>query len=456
MAKGIIRGSMNHPVVTIIILLVVSFLFATRFPKMKVDTDPENMLEKNEYVRVFHNKVKEDYNIHDKLVLGVVNEKGAFNPETLGKTAAIIDRILQIKGVERADFISPTTTNNVTSKDGTMVVDRLMSKIPATIEEAEKLFRMAKDNPLFAEKLVSSDGRAIAIYIPIQRKNMSYRISQEIESILSEYPGDEKFYIAGLPVAEDTFGIEMFKQMGMSAPMAMLIIMIIMLIFFRRLSLVIPPFFVAMFSVFWTMGLLIGTGFTVHIMSSMIPIFLMPIAVVDSVHILSEFHDRYPQYRDRKKTLQKVMEELFKPMLFTSITSAVGFASLALAPIPPVRVFGLFVAFGIMAAWLMTITLIPATIMLSKEKWHQRGLEKRADRATPISRLMRRFGSVSIQRTRTTMTIMLILVAVGIYGISRIVVNDNPVNWFQKDHKIRVRTGCSMNTSAARTWLTSS
>ena len=44
---------------------------------------------------------------------------------------------------------------------------------------------------------------------------------------------------------------------------------------------------VAMVSVIFTMGLLIVTGNTVHIMSSMIPIFIMPIAVLDSVHILS-------------------------------------------------------------------------------------------------------------------------------------------------------------------------
>jgi uncharacterized protein len=57
--------------------------------------------------------------------------------------------------------------------------------------------------------------------------------------------------------------------------------------------LIIAPMIVAMVTVIATMGLLIGMGFTVHIMSSMIPIFLMPIAVVDSVHIMSEFADRY-------------------------------------------------------------------------------------------------------------------------------------------------------------------
>ena len=53
------------------------------------------------------------------------------------------------------------------------------------------------------------------------------------------------------------------------------------------------------------------------------------------------------------------MRELFRPMLFTSLTSAAGFASLLLAPIPPVRVFGAFVAFGILAAWFLTMTVVP-------------------------------------------------------------------------------------------------
>ena len=57
------------------------------------------------------------------------------------------------------------------------------------------------------------------------------------------------------------------------------------------------------------------------------------------------------------------------PMLYTSITSSIGFASLALTPIPPVRIFGLFVAFGIMAAWFLTLTLIPAFTMLMPERY---------------------------------------------------------------------------------------
>ena len=74
---------------------------------------------------------------------------------------------------------------------------------------------------------------------------------------------------------------------------------------------VIAAMLVAMLSVIWTMGLLIGTGFSLHVMSSMIPVFLMPIAILDSIHILSEFFDQYPHHQDRRATLRAVYKELF-------------------------------------------------------------------------------------------------------------------------------------------------
>jgi predicted RND superfamily exporter protein len=62
------------------------------------------------------------------------------------------------------------------------------------------------------------------------------------------------------------------------------------------------------------MGLLTGTGFTLHIM---IPIFLMPIAVLDSIHILSEFFEKYPDTQDKKATLRSIYKELATPISFT-------------------------------------------------------------------------------------------------------------------------------------------
>jgi predicted RND superfamily exporter protein len=169
----------------------------------------------------------------------------------------------------------------------------------------------------------------------------------------------------------------------------------------------------------------------------------MPIAVVDSIHILSEFFDRYQAVRDRRKTLEQVMGHLFMPMLYTSLTSSVGFASLALTPIPPVQVFGLFVAVGIMMAWFVTIVFIPAYVMLMKEKSLESfGVSKTSvvgEGGGPfLGRVLRRFGTMTYTGSKAIIVITVLVAGVAAYGISRIEINDNPVKWFHKSHDIRV------------------
>jgi len=233
----------------------------------------------------------------------------------------------------------------------------------------------------------------------------------------------------------------MFIQMGLLAPIAGLLIFLLMLYFFRKLILVVAAMLVAMLAVVWTMGLLTGTGFTLHIMSSMIPVFLMPIAVLDSIHILSEFFERYPVSQDRRTTIRTVYGELATPITFTSLTTAVAFSSLALAPIPPVQVFGLFVAFGVFTAWLLTMLFLPAFIMMLSEEGLRKSL--RGDAETGSKALtggLRRLGGFAVGKPVIFPILFIALGAVAIPGMLNVSVNDNPVKWFKSGSEIRVAT----------------
>lgn len=439
MVKKITYFSIEHPKLVITLTLIFTFIFLFQIPSAIIDTDPENMLEENQSDRVYYDQVKEDFGIRDMIVLGITDEEGVFRPEFLGKLEYLTNEILNIEGIVVEDVISFSTTDNVISEDGTMKVNRIMKNAPQNSTDTEKIRLGIYDNPLFIEKIVSKNGNAIAMYLPIEQKDMSYRISEEIETILEKEIGEgQNYYIAGLPVAEDTFGFEMFLQMGILAPLAGLLIFLLMLLLFKKVSLVIPAMIVAMFSIVWGMGALIGLGFKVHIMSSMIPIFLMPIAVLDSVHILSEFKDRYRSILDRKKTLYKVIDELSTPMLFTSLTTAFGFGSLMLANIPPIRVFGAFVAFGVMAAWLLTITFIPAFIMLTKEEKLIEKFAQKKEKPSFLTSVLTKIGKFAFHKNKRIVLGAIILLAIGVWGLTKIVVNDNPVKWFKSNHKIRI------------------
>lgn len=423
--------STRFPKTTITLVLIVSALFAIQFPKIKIDTDPENMLRENESIRLFHKQVKQEFGIEELIVLGIVREDGIFQQDSLEKIKRITDEILRLKGVITEDVLSLTVTNNVVARQGSLNVRPPMVEVPKTKDEIKSLKKEVLDNLLFRDRLVSSDGKGVAIYIPIESKTLAHEIGQKIKVIYQKENGPEKYYLAGLPIAEDTFGYEMFVQMALTAPLAGGLLMLVFFLMFRRFSLVIPPMMVAMFSVVWTMGALIGSGFTVHIMSSMIPVFLMPIAICQTVHVLSDFYEKLPTFNDRKKAVLEVFNELAKPLFFAPITTAVGFADLALADIPPVKVFGVFIGIGVMIAWLLSMTFLPALLLVIKEK-------KPILKQEIGSKILGRLGRFSLGRSIACVVAGTTLLIVAVFGIRLLVVNDNPVKWFKKHHPIRV------------------
>lgn len=429
-------------------ILALVVLAGLQIPSIKVDTDPENMLPHDQADRVFHDQVKERFSLYDMIVVGVVNPDGIYNIQTLTDLNTLSTKVQAMDGVIRQDLMSLDTVDNISQvpdQPGTIRFEWMMKSAPETQAQVDEIQEAVSRLPLLDNTLVSGDGKAAGIYIPIKSKSESYRLSQEIQLVIDDLKAaspesGNQYHMAGLPVAEDTFGVEMFIQMAISAPLAGLMIFVLMWVFFRSLLLITAPMLVAMAAVIITMGLLIGQGYTVHIMSSMIPIFLMPIAVVDSVHILSEFSDRYKPGDKPQQALKYVMWELFTPMLYTSITSAVGFASLAFTPIPPVQIFGLHVAFGIMLAFLLTILLVPAYIVcLSPQRLAALKDHSIQEEATgKLGNLLASVGRFSIAKSKSLVLLFVVVSAVSVYGLSTIQINDNPVRWFKEDHRLRI------------------
>jgi len=458
----------------IVILVVLPSVWPNKFSVLepiKVDTDPENMLSADEPVRVFHNLMKKEFTLNDIVVVGVVNDttdNGVYTPEILQRVFELTefsktlswpdaDNPEQKAGVVEVDIIAPSTVENIEQGGlGSVNFSWLMPKPPETIEDALIIRDRAMNIPFLKGTLVSDDGKAIALYLPLTDKHLSYEVREALLGKIAEWgETPESYYITGLPVAEDTFGVEMFYQMALSAPLAMLVIFLLLWWFFKKIIFIVSPMIIAMVCAISTMGLLIITGNTIHIMSSMIPIFIMPIAVLDAIHILSDFFDRYPEIKDRRKTLIEVMKTLFSPMLFTTLTTMAGFASLALTPIPPVQVFGLFVAIGVLLAWFWTITFIPAFIMLIPEEKlaaianHGSGDD---EERTMMGRFLTFAGQGIYKRFRLVLVLALVAVGVAAYGISKININDNPMKWFSPDHSIRVADKV-MNQHFAGTYM---
>ncbi len=421
---------------------------------LSIDADPENMLVYDEPVRVFNRERKDTFSLYDLIVIGVVNdshESGVFSIASLSdiydlaefaKNIQWANKQGEIEGVVPIDLITPSTMEDVRQAGpGAVDFNWLMDGPPQSEAEALEVRDRALNQPILYGSLVSEDGRSIALYIPITSKGVSYRVAQQLRERIASYNSGDQYWITGLPVAQDQFGVEMFIQMGITTPLATGLLFLLLWFFFRNLTLVASPIMVAMLSVTITVCLLIATGHSIHIMTSMIPIFVMPIAVLDSIHILSEFHDRYPEFKDRRVTIKHVMSKLALPMFFTSITTGIGFMSLNFMPIPPLQAFGTFVGIGVVVAWFLTVTLIPAyIIMMPERKFKNFGINKTGasgEAKSFLHRTLPALGAGAIQYSRPILLLMIPVAAIALYGASQIVANDNPVKWFGKEHNIR-------------------
>ena len=176
--------------VAVLLLAAIPSIWPKALPMLHsitVDTDPENMLPADEPVRVFHNDMKKELSLHDMVVVGVVNEEdpdGVFNPETLENIYELTEFAKTLHwteddkevGVVEVDLIAPSTVDNIEQGGlGTVKFEWLMSQPPQTKVQALAIRQKAQRIPFLNGTLVSEDGKAICIYIPLTDKHLSYR-----------------------------------------------------------------------------------------------------------------------------------------------------------------------------------------------------------------------------------------------------------------------------------------
>ncbi len=435
---SLVEFSVNHPKLVVLITVLLTLAFMTQFPKMKTDTNPKNMLPKTSDVRVWNDEVERTFGLYeDMIVVGVVNDKGILNRETLVKIRRIIDEILMIKGVAARDVASFTTIDNVTAENATLKVAPLMTAVPKDDKEIEYLRKMLYENPLFINRIISQDGKTTAIYVPLEKGANGKEIADRMREIVKKEKGDEKYYIAGDPVARDTFGAEMFKLMALFAPIAGMVMLVVRYLMFRDLFLSITLMMDAMISIVWSMGLLIGLGFPIHIMSSMAPVFLMAIAT-DSMHIFNEFYFRYRETRNKKTAIIETMRAVSRPVRNTALATAAGFAVLLFMNIIPVKVFGGLVAFGTIALRVLSFSFIPAMFTFVKDEKIEKIAHSEDIGTDKTSQFLKKLAGIGIHKPARTVVIGFALFVIAVIGIANTKVNNNLVEWFKKGSDVRV------------------
>ncbi|MHB8481315.1 MAG: efflux RND transporter permease subunit [Nitrospiria bacterium] len=425
---------MDHPRAVLALTLLLTIGFGTQLPRIQTDTDPKSMLPATSPVRQYNDQVEAWFGLHpDVIVVGIWSEKGIFTPETLARIARLTDGIMRLPGVIARDVAAFPTVTDVTVADGMLQAHPILERVPPDAAAAERLRGQVLANPLLVNRLISADAKTTAIYVPIETSVNGKIIADQIKALAAAEPGPERYFLAGDPVARYTEGAEMFRLKHFFVPLAGLVMCVILYLLFKNGWLVVGNIAVAAIAIIWSMGLFSGLGIPIHILASMSPIFLIAIST-DTVHIFNEFTFRRREVSDRREAIRQTMKAVATPILFSDLTTIAGFASMAIGPIIPVRVFGLLVAFGTLVILLMSFTLVPALLTLARDRRPSAGA--RVDE--PASSWLARIGQGCVAWKTTVVLTGVVLVAVSTAGISKVRFNNNLVAFFKPESEIRV------------------
>jgi len=450
--KQLFEWVVRWPKLTISLVVIATFAFASQMQYLKIDTDTESFIPAGHEATLTNDRMKEIFGTPDLLWIGVIRDDGGvYQTETLDLIKRLTEEVRLVPGIVDQDVVSLATEDNIYGTADGMEVQPFMEKVPADPVTLQELQSALKAFDIYDGFIVARDGSAAAILAELEPQELlasrgldKFAVYQSVKSLVDKASANSsaEFHIAGLPVAEATLGRYIQDDMNVMMPLVFLVLMVLLYFTYRSLRGVAIPMLVVTLSVLAAMGIMAGVGVPMYPTGTMIPVVLMAIGVADAIHILGKYYELVllNPGQDKRTLVVSTMEEMWQPVVLTSLTTAAGFLSFLIMEMVPLEMMGLFTAVGILYAMVVSLTLVPAMLYLLPvraarkllERSQEAGLEEAGSAAVMLARLGRWVG----RNSEKTLLLTSLLMFVAAAGASLVYVQDSYISNFRQDSAV--------------------
>ena len=443
------------PILTLLVILVATIAFAfAAVNGFRIETDLDEYMPNDHPAFVYARQAEQRFNIADGVLVALSHPDGIYRAETLAKIDALGRALGELEGIEADDTMSLATADNISADDWGLTVEPFIDGVPSSTDELRRLEEAVRSNPMIGGRIVSEDGTATLIVARPTDEGFTDSLYEDIRALVADYEGPEEIYVAGRPIVEGALAELGPADMAKMGPIVLVVIAIVLLLVLRSVRNMILSMIVVAFSVIWTFGLMAMLGIPVYAVSTMIPVMLVAIGVAYSIHIFnsaSVYLEEHPTATGRHLA-DHAIATITRPVVMAAITTVVGFLSLLTSAVLPVRYFGLFTAFGVFAAMILSLAIIPSSFVLfgvkAPRKSYEKGRSGQADAGLP--RFAERIVDVLVCRWKPVVAVAVVLVAVGAFAIPSVWIDSSFLSNFSPESDI-VRTDRFVNEHFAGT-----
>jgi len=463
-------GSFIHdnPFKVLLILAVLLAFPIAHIPQIKMDTSTEGFMHPDDPVLLTYNKFREQFGRDERIVLAIKDDH-IFSIDFLTKLRSLHKEI-ESDVPYLDDVTSLYNVRNTRGEGDKLITDDLLEPFPSTQADVDKVKERAMASHFYKDLLLSQDGKMTTMVIETDAYSHQGEQEVSVEDEFSDGFGDEatqnsvvnktfltdeenhelldkiheiadkyraeglEIYIAGSPAVNNALKAQMRADMQKFMRITFLIILVFLFVVFRRLSAVFYPLLVILFSLLATVGTMAWTGVAFKLPTQIVPSLLLAVSVGATVHILSIFFDQFNQHGNKKEALSYAMGHSGLAIAMTSVTTAIGVGSFAGSEVAPISDLGIFASLGVLVSLLLTLTLLPALLSITKLK------PKAQKEAGKMDNFMKKLAVIPVKHTKAVLVGSFLVVALSLLAATQVQLSHNPLKWFQPDNENRVST----------------
>lgn len=400
-------------------VIAFTILCAFKIQDLKFDYDFEaffpNEDNELEVYETHRNRFEWD---NEFVLIGLENKSGIFKKDFLQKVEALSNELKQIPYTDRV--ISPTNIKNI-SVSGVVPVQKRLLHI-----DDESLYKDDSINIYNTPELIGSffpkDAKSLSIFIKTDEglsKVKSDSLARNIEKAFTKYNFDEVHFV-GRIVAQDVYLKNLEKEFVYFLGISFVLVILFLWLSFRSIYGVVVPLTIVVISIFWTLGIMAMMHQSLDIMTVMLPTMIFIAGMSDVVHFFSKYFEEIAKGTEKQKIYPLILKEVGFPTFLTLITTVVGFLSLLFSSIKPIKDFGMFTSVGIIIAFCLTYTLLPALLYFFTPK----KLVAVHHHDNKTYNVMRKILFWIFRSQKTIIVTTIILVVLSIIGVYNIKVNN--------------------------------
>ena len=423
---------------------------------VKLTSNPDN--------RVFFGKdnpqlqalelLEDTYTKTDNVFIALAPATGRVaDPKFLTVVRELTEAAWNIPYSSRVDSLS-NFQHTLADGDDLQVTNLIATEGAITQVQADEVIETALAKEFLVNRLISKDATVTGLNVTILKPEGNLDAVYEVVDYTTELIADFEmrypeinFYLTGGAPFDVAFSVLPNSEGAVLVPIMFLIILLIVGLALKTVWATLSVMLLVVLSVTVAMGLAGWAGAILNAGTTGAPIIISTLSVAHCVHLLVTVRQRMAHGWDQAQAVVESLRINIAPIFITSATTAIGFLTLNFSDTPPFRLLGNIVATGVLAGFLLSLTMLPALLALVKLR--------PAGNVSILRNGMSVLGAFVVRHDKVLLWSMAALVFVLSLGSFKIKLDDNFLTYFSEKFEIRRDTdfieqrltGCLLYTS---------